>query len=179
VTDEMNDDHVMGLTPADEDPELHRIVAGLPSAEPPSGLEDRVLSHVRRPASARVRRMQAAGRELVASGRIWMIVGGLALGSLLPLSAMFVTARLFSHEIGAAFSTGVAGAGSWLTTTVSAQTVSLIETGRAYLAGLGLAGSTWAGIGSGTAVLTVCCGWGLYRTMTPRLERGRDVRGGR
>lgn len=175
MTDKMNDDRVMGLTPAEEDPELHRIVTGLPTAEPPGGLEDRVLSHVWRPAPSPLRRVRAAGKELVDSGRIWLIVGGLALGSLVPLSTMFVVTRLFSHEIGGALSTAASEAGPWLAAMVSNQTASLIETARAYLAGLGLAGTTWAAIVGGSAAFSVACAWGLYRTMTPRFARRRDV----
>ncbi|MBE0592922.1 MAG: hypothetical protein IH616_11050 [Gemmatimonadales bacterium] len=166
------DDHVAnGLTPAEEDPELHRMLADLPAPEPARRLDERVLSRVRRPAPRSVRRVQAVTRELVDSGRIWFVVGGLAVGSLLPLSAMFLASRVFAHQVGGAVTAVVTRAVPWAMAAASARIASLVETARGYLESLGLSGQAWAAVGGGGVILLLGCALGLRRTMTPGRTR--------
>jgi hypothetical protein len=167
----MNDDAAHGLTPAEEDPELHRMLGTLPTPEPTGGLEERVLSRVWRPASPSVRRLRAVTRGLVESGRIWLVAGGLAFGSLIPLAAVFVVSRIFAHEISGAVRTFVARATPWTVAAVSGELASLLEAARAYVDSLGFSGSEWAALGGGSAVLLVGCVLGLRRTMTPSRSR--------
>ena len=167
----MNDDAPNGLTPAEEDPELHRVLAALPTPDPVVGMEERVLSRVWRPAPPIARRLRAIPRGLIDSGRIWLIVGGLGFGSLMLLAAALVVVRIFAAQISGAVGGVAAHAAPWAVAAASAAAVSLVETLRSYLAQWGLSGQTWVAIGGGSVIVLLLCALGLRRAMTPSRTR--------
>lgn len=167
----MNHDATNGLTPAEEDPELHRMLATLPTPEPHGGLDERVLSRVWRPAPPSVRRVRTVMRDLVESGRIWLLVGSVGVGSLALLSAGFVVSRIFAREIGVAVRAAVAQALPQAVAAVSAEATSLLEAVRASVEPLGFSGQEWAALGGGSALLLLGCALGLHRAMTPSRTR--------
>lgn len=170
----MNDDTLHGMTPAEEDPELHRMLVTLPTPEPTGGLEERVLSRVWRPAPRSVGRVRAATRDMIDSGRIWLIVGSLAFGSLLPLAAALVVSRIFAQQIGGAVGAVVTQAVPWILATASAKATALFEAARTYVEALGFSGQEWTALGGGSALLLLGCALGLRRAMTPSRTRRRD-----
>ena len=167
----MNDDATNGLTPAEEDPELHRMLAALPTPELTGGLEERVLSRVWRPAPPFVRRVRTATRGLVDSGRIWLIVGSLGVGSLMLLSTVLVVLRVFAPQVSGAISAVTTQAVPWAVAATSGKAASLLAAARSYLEQLGLSGQAWAAIGGGSAILLLACALGLRRAMTPSRTR--------
>lgn len=170
----MNDDAQHGMTPAEEDPELHRMLTTLPTPEPAGGLEERVLSRVWRPAPRSVRRVGAITRDLIDSGRIWLIVGSLAFGSLLPLAAALAVSRIFAQQIGSAVGAVVTQAVPWTLAASSARVTALFETAQTSVQALGFSGQEWVALGGGSAVLLLGCAVGLRRAMTPSRTRPRD-----
>ncbi len=167
----MNDDAANGLTPAEEDPELHRVLAALPTPDPVVGMEERVLSRVWRPAPPIARRLRAIPRGLIDSGRIWLIVGSLGFGSLMLLAAALVVFRIFAAQVGGAVGGVAAHAAPWAVAAASAAAASLVGTLRFYVAQLGLSEQTWAAIGGGSVIVLLLCALGLRRAMTPSRTR--------
>ena len=160
-------DDVTRLTPAEEDPLLHRHLADLPSFGPHRLFDDRVLSHVWRPEPEWVENVRRAGRELFATGRGWFLVGGLALGSLLPLMVLVAAGVTFDGGIGRGlawlFDRGIPTA--W--TGVSGQITELLSQGETRLHALPLSGGTLRTFAGSAFVLLAGCAWGLRRTMRP------------
>jgi len=158
-----------GLTPAAEDPVLHELLTSLPQPQPTRALEDRVMSGVFRPPPAWARRASAVWFDLKASGRVWILVGGLAAGSVIPLAALVVGAFMVAPHTGQLVGFTMTDIVPYLQAALAATSASLIETldqPLSLLAGANLL--PWA---AGAATLCVGCGWGLYRTMTPRAAR--------
>jgi hypothetical protein len=168
---EMNDVVNPGHTPADEDPVLHGLLASLPQPQPSHNLEDRVLSGVFRPAPRWFRRARTAWVGLNESGRIWVIVGSLAAGSVLPLAALAVGTRLLGSHTQHALGFTTTEILPYLRASFEAQAASLLETFRGPIGIMELVGSQWAGWSVTVAMLCVGCSWGLHRTMTPRAAR--------
>jgi hypothetical protein len=127
------------LTPAQEDPAIHRMLSTLPAWMPGPGFDNRVLARVWRPHPLWLRRVEGYWGELVETGQVWLIVGAFALGSLIPIIALTALVAAHTAEIGAFL--------GWLVTVgipVAWAAVSVV----AYL------------------VLLASCAWGLYRTMS-------------
>ena len=163
--EERND--VTELTPAEEDPLLHRHLMGLPSFGPDRLFDERVLTRVWRPDPEWVGNVRRAGRELFSTGRGWFLVGGLALGSLLPLAVLVAAGTAFDTEIGRGigwfFSRGLPTA--W--TAVTGQITELLSQGETRLHALPLSGGDLRVFAAGSVVLLVGCAWGLRRAMRP------------
>lgn len=159
------------LMPAEEDPAIHRMLSDLPTPEPRRNLADRVLSHVRRPHPFWVRRIEAGVGEMVESGRIWLVIGGLAVGSLLPVALAVGGVFFFAPTLAKAFDVAVA---EWLPaawTYVRLEAMSLVETGHTWVGGFALEPHTWLVVTGGMLAVLTGCVWGLRRTMTPRAAR--------
>jgi hypothetical protein len=168
---EMRVEPTDGLTPSEEDPVVHRMLSGLPSAEPRRSLADRVLSHVRRPHPMWMRRIDDVIRGLVDSGRIWLVIGGLAVGSLLPVAVAVIGITFFAPALASGFEVAVNDLLPLGWSYVRNEAMSLVETGLAWADGLALHPRAWLMIGIGTLIGLAGCGWGLHRTMTPRAAR--------
>ncbi len=135
----MEDRPMSELTPAQEDPAIHRMLSTLPAWMPGPGFDNRVLARVWRPHPLWLRRVEGYWGELVETGQVWLIVGAFALGSLIPIIALTALVAAHTAEIGAFL--------GWLVTVgipVAWAAVSVV----AYL------------------VLLASCAWGLYRTMS-------------
>lgn len=168
---DMRDVHGNGPLPAEEDPVVDRMLSGLPTPEPRGKIADRVLSRVRRPLPFRIRKIEAGIRELVDSGRIWLVIGGLAVGSLLPIAVAAVGAAFFATTLANAFHAAVNELLPLGWTYVRHEIMSLVETGRTWAEALALSPRAWSMVAVGTVIGLAGCGWGLHRTMTPRAAR--------
>ena len=168
---DMSDDLHTGLTPADEDPVIHRMISTLPTPQPRREFGDLVLSKVWRPDPRWARRARGVMRDAIESGRIWLVVGGLAVGSLLPIAAVAVGISVFAPTIVGGVETLVTRSIPLGWTFVVTQIASLFETVLASTAQLGLPPRAWGLIGLTSGSALAVCGWGLYRTMTPRAAR--------
>ncbi len=167
----MSDDVHNGLTPADEDPVIHRMLTALPTPQPQREFGDLVLSNVWRPHPRWVRRVRGSLRDLVNSGRVWLVVGGLAVGSLLPIAAAAVAISIFAPSIAGGVETLFTQLIPLAWTSLVTQVTSLFETVVTSAEQLGLHPRAWAMIGMTSLVGLAVCGWGLHRTMTPRAAR--------
>lgn len=165
----MNDVVNNGLTPADEDPILHELLTSLPQPQPSRTLEDRVLSGVYRPSPAWARHARAKWNEFTESGRAWILIAGLAAGSVIPLAVLAVGIAMLAPHAGTAVSFTTTEIIPHARAAVAAPWASLIETLHHPIAAM--AGGNWLGWVAGAATLCVGCAWGLYRTMTPRATR--------
>jgi hypothetical protein len=159
------------LTPSEEDPVVHRMLSGLPTPEPRRSLADRVLSHVRRPHPRSMRRIENVMRGLVDSGRIWLVIGGLAVGSLLPVAVGVIGITFLAPTLAGAVDAAVNDFLPLGWTFVRSEAMSLFETGLAWASGFELPHRAWLMIALGTLIGLAGCGWGLHRTMTPRAAR--------
>ncbi len=160
------DDRTMNeLTPAQEDPLVHRMLATLPAWSPGVGFDNRVLARVWRPHPWWLRRIEAQWDDLVETGQVWLIVGAFALGSLIPIIALTTLVAAHTAEIGwflawlVAEGIPVAWAAVWafisgIVSTVNAMASALLPDARAVLAAI-----------VAYLVLLAACAWGLYRTM--------------
>jgi hypothetical protein len=160
-----------GQSPADEDPILHGLLASLPQPSQHGTLEDRVLSGVFRPAPLWVRRIRAAWNDLQSSGRVWLVVGGLAVGSIIPLVALVFGVALLAPHSGGVIGFAATEILPHIRTAVTTLTASLVETMAEPIDLLAPSGIEWIGWASGGVAACTGCAWGLYRTMTPRGAR--------
>lgn len=162
----MDDRMMSDLTPAQEDPAIHRMLSTLPAWTPGPGFDNRVLARVWRPHPLWLRRMEAYWAELVETGQVWLIVGAFALGSLIPLIALTALTAANTAAIGAFLgwlvAEGIPVAWAALVAFIS-QAVSDVNTMASVLLpnarALALAAVAFL-------VLLACCAWGLYRTMS-------------
>jgi hypothetical protein len=168
---DMKREETNGLLPADEDPVVHRMLSGLPPAEPLGSLSDRVLSQVRRPPPAWVRTLKGSVRGLSDSGRIWLVIGGLAVGSLLPVAVAAAGVAVFAPTLANAFDAAVTELLPLGWMYARGQVMSLVETGVTWVDALALPPRVWLTLALATVVGLAGCGWGLHRTMTPRAAR--------
>lgn len=169
--DEMDDrDNVTKLTPAEEDPVLHRYLAAMPAYAPRALFEDHVLSRVWRPDPEWVRNVRFAGEELVESGRIWLLIGAVTVGSLIPLAVLLGGGASFATELGAGidwlFQTGIPAFWTAMSSDVS-YVASQLET---QIATLPFSGEALWMVGIASLPVLGMCAWGLSRTM--RAKRG-------
>lgn len=171
--DEMTDAIAHGLMPAEEDPILHRYLSLLPAAVPAAALGERVLSGVWRPAPRWVRRSRAVIDDMIASGRIWLVIGALAVGSLVPLAASLVLVRVFAESIGGGLRWFVAEGIPFAWVAVAADMEQFAGTVASTLAAHGLTGGELLATGVGATVTMIGCAIGLCRTMTPSREETR------
>jgi hypothetical protein len=169
--DEMTDAIANGLTPAEEDPILHQYLNALPAAVPMAGFSDRVLSGVWRPAPRWIRKGRGAMRDMIASGRIWMVIGALAVGSLVPLAASLVLAGVFAESIGEGLRWFVAEGIPFTWVAFTADLESALGTAASILGAHGLTRTDLLAGGIGAAVTTMGCAIGLRRTMTPSRKK--------
>jgi hypothetical protein len=134
------------LTPAQEDPAIHRMLSTLPAWTPGPGFDNRVLARVWRPHPLWLRRVEGYWGELVETGQVWLIVGAFALGSLIPIIALTALVAANTAEIGAFLGWLVAEGipVAWAAAVALISEIVVV----AYL------------------VLLASCAWGLYRTMS-------------
>lgn len=162
----MNDRTMSEVTPAEEDPAIHRVLATLPAWTPGPGFENRVLARVWRPHPLWLRRVEGYWGELAETGQVWLIIGAFALGSLIPLIALTALIAAHTAEIGAflgwlvAEGIPVAWAATWafiagVVSTVNTVASALLPNARALLLAV-----------VAFLVLLASCAWGLYRTMS-------------
>lgn len=152
--------------PAEEEPVLHGQLSTLPRFAPTRFFEDRVMSGVRRPLPALLRSLRERFDEWVESGRIWLTVGGLAAGSLIPTGIVIGLTVTFWHEIG---SFGSRVLGDVVPSAWAGVTSQVAEgTGAAHDAVAAAVPSGGALLGVSVAMVLALggCAWGLYRTMT-------------
>lgn len=167
----MNDRNDMArLTPAEEDPVLHRHFAALPAYAPNVLFEDHVLSRVWRPEPEWVRNVRFYGRELVDTGRIWLLIGAVTFGSLIPLVVLLGSGTAFATEIGEGidwfFQRGIPAAWTSAMADIS-STLSLIET---RVTALPLVGEALRMVAVGSVPVLAVCAWGLSRTMRAKVR---------
>ena len=167
VNDEMTDAITNGLTPAEEDPILHRYLNTLPAAVPTAGLSDRVLSGVWRPDPRWIRTGRGAMRDMIASGRIWMMIGALAVGSLVPLAATVVLVGVFAESIGGGLRWFVAEGIPFAWVALTADLEGALGTVASVLGAHGFTRADLLAGSVGAAVAAMGCAIGLRRTMTP------------
>ena len=170
--DEMNDrDDVTKLTPAEEDPVLHRYLAAMP-AYAPRVLEDHVLARVWRPDPEWVRNVRFAGEEWVETGRIWLLIGAVTVGSLIPLAVLLGGGGTFATEIGAGidwlFQTGIPAVWTAVSSDAS-RAVSQLET---RMTALPLGSEVLRAVAAGSIPVLGACAWGLARTMRAKRREG-------
>jgi hypothetical protein len=159
------------LTPAEEDPVIHRELAALSPFAPTVLFEERVLTRVWRPEPEWARNLRSAVRELRDTGRIWLVLGALALGSLIPAAVLAGLGAAFASEIGVGVSwlfeqglpTAATAAGRDL-----AAAWSQIET---QIGTTQLSGGEFTALGAGSAILLAGCAIGLVRAMRPSMVR--------
>jgi hypothetical protein len=154
------------LTPAQEDPAIHRMLSTLPAWMPGPGFDNRVLARVWRPHPLWLRRVEGYWGELVETGQVWLIVGAFALGSLIPIIALTALVAANTAAIGAflgwlvAEGIPVAWAEvsafiSGIVSTVNTLASALLPNARALMVAV-----------VAYLVLLASCAWGLYRTMS-------------
>lgn len=162
----MEDRTMSELTPAQEDPAVHRMLSTLPAWTPGPGFDNRVLARVWRPHPLWLRRVEAYWGELVETGQVWLIVGAFALGSLIPIIALTALVAANTAEIGAFLGwlvtegIPVARAAVWafiseIVSTVNTMASALLSNARALMVAV-----------VAYLVLLASCAWGLYRTMS-------------
>jgi hypothetical protein len=93
----MSDNIESRLSPAEEDPQLHALLAALPHHPPSSGFADRVMAEVWRPAPLWARQMRRAGRAIFNAKRAWVLAGGLAASS--TIMAVLITAAVAANWV--------------------------------------------------------------------------------
>jgi len=149
-------------TPADEDPLIHRYLGGLPAYAPSSRhFDDRVLSAVRRPPPEWVRQLGEKRRDIIASGLHRKALAFVALGGLVPTTALVVLAVIFRAEIagGVGWLLGAGIPFAWERVTAEVSTAasaigSVIPEGLRSPRGVAVLAAVLAG-----------CAFGLTRTM--------------
>jgi hypothetical protein len=151
--------------PGDEDPVVHQYLMALPVFAPRRGLADRVLVRVRWPLPPAVRRIRDRGRELVESGRIWLIAAPFAAGALASLTAVVVATATYWSEVAAGMNWLLTVGGPAARDAVAAQlSMAWLEI-AAGRAALGLSNLNLIAAGVAAAAFLVICAWGLYRTL--------------
>ncbi len=147
-----------GLTPAEEDPVLHQYLTTLPSFTPATSLfEERVLARVRRPVPGWLRQVHGAVRGFARTGRVWLVLGPLAVGSVISITAAVIVATVYASDVGRFF-TWLWGEG--LPTAWSHTRADFTEAAAAVSLTFGTLASS--------AGILLLCGWGLYRTARVR-----------
>jgi hypothetical protein len=167
----MNDrNDVTRLTPAEEDPLLHQYLAQVPAFAPGPSFGNHVLSRVWRPEPEWVRNVRFFARDLVDTGRIWLLIGAVTFGSLIPLAVLLGSGAVFSAELGAGidwlFNRGIPAA--W-TATLDDISVALSPI-RTQLAAVPLSGEVLRIVAVGSIPVFALCAWGLSRTMRAKVR---------
>lgn len=169
---EMNDHDRDVPSPAGEDPLIHGSLATVSQFAPSERFADHVMSRVWRPLPPRLRALRERYEDWVQSGRVWLAVGGLAAGSLIPLGiivGLTVTfwepivsfgGRVVNHVVPSAW----AG--------VTAQAREGIDAARAAVTAVLPDGTALAAVSAVTLLVLVACAWGLYRTVGIRGAEG-------
>ncbi len=80
------------LTPHEEDPVVHGLLANLSQYSPRPGFSDRVMSHVWRPAPTWLQKLSHVYSTAFSRKRVWAVVGGLAATSAVTMVAAAVAA---------------------------------------------------------------------------------------
>ncbi len=161
----MNEDIHSRLSPAEEDPQLHALLAALPHHPPSSGFADRVLAEVWRPAPAWARQIRRAGRAVFKPKRAWVLAGGLAASS--TIMAVFIAAIVVANwaQVRTAWTVFTGGflLDMWrLSIQAAARTVMWLDAATAPLsANSALVTATMVGV----AFAVVASAWGLRRTI--------------
>ncbi len=167
----MNDrDDVTRLTPAEEDPVLHRCLTALPVYDPTALFADRVLARVWRPEPEWVRNVRFTAEELTETGRIWLLIGAVTFGSLIPLAVLLGGGAIFATEVGAGIDwllqTGLPAMWAAAMGDVSSQLSHL----GTRLSGLPVSAHTLRALAVASIPVLVVCAWGLHRTMRAKVR---------
>jgi len=164
---EMNEHDETLLTPADEDPVIHRHLAALPAFTPATLFEDRVLSRVWMPDPEWARNVRAVGREWTDTGRIWLVLGALALGSLIPAAVGASLVGAFASEIAAGiewlFDVGLPTAAAGMANELAVRWSEVAPHGAPDR----LTTPQAASLAAGCVTLLASCTLGLRATMRP------------
>jgi len=164
----MNDLNRNAQTPADEDPEIHRLLATLPAHSPGPVFENRVLARVWRPLPAQLKHWLERWHDFVRSGRIYGVAGVAALGGLLTTTVAVGAVVQFWSEIrfgvGWFFRVGLPYAWARLLEDIEP----FVSTVNATLNALFPSQAALLGAAAGSLLLLAGCAWGLHRTMNPR-----------
>ncbi len=163
----MNEENETTLSPAAEDPVLHRHLVALAAFTPATLFEERVLAGVWMPEPEWVRNLRIVGKEWTDTGRIWLVLGALALGSLVVAAA--------GAGLVAAFSSEIAAGTAWLlehglpkalaaTTSELAVRWQQVAPDSAFVQ---FTGVQVASVAAMSVVLLAACTWGLRKTMRP------------
>ncbi len=137
----MTDYPQLPLSPADEDPVVHRYLARLSTPEPAPGFDRRILVNVWGPAPAWVRSARARITDHVDSGRVWFVLGALAAGSLIPVAVAITAFGVWGSQM------------SWVTGRIAPELWAAMT--AAAGAGLGQVTNTWARYMPSQSVLVV------------------------
>jgi len=105
--------------------------------------------------------------DMTASGRIWLVIGALAVGSLVPLAAAVVLVGVFAESIGGGLRWLVAEGIPFAWVAFTADLQGALGTVASVLVAHGLTRADLLAGGIGAAVTTLGCAIGLRRTMTP------------
>lgn len=161
----MNESPVTQLTPADEDPFVHRHLAALASFAPGEAFADRVMTRVWRPAPAWVRRTAELGRRVFSRKRVWAWTGGLAAASAISALLAIGLALTYSVQLETAWSVV---AGGWLVNVwrrVLGEAVGMITALSGIDGVANIALPTLVGGALGAAAVMLVSGWGLWRVL--------------
>jgi hypothetical protein len=161
----MKNNDVIQLTPAEEDPVVHRYLSALPSLAPTAGFEDRVMAQVWRPTPAWIQRIRCAAAGLFPRRRAWVWAGGLATASTCSLAIIIALMATNSVQVETAWSafTGGLGLPAWRATI--SGTIGLVSSVVAYSRLITLNTTMLVSAGLGTALVMVVSLLGLHRTM--------------
>lgn len=159
-------------TPAAEDPVVHGQLATVSQFAPSGFFADRVMSRVWRPLPPRLRALRERYEDWVQSGRVWLAVGALAAGSLIPLGIVVGLTVTFWRPIGS-FGGRVIGSvvpNAWAG--VTAQAHEGLDAARAAVSGVLPNAAATAAVSAVTTLAVIACAWGLYRAMVVRGAEG-------
>ncbi|MGD8727518.1 MAG: hypothetical protein PVH40_07725 [Gemmatimonadales bacterium] len=165
-------DDTMSRTPAEEDPVLHRHLVALPAFAPRTLFEDHVLARVWRPDPEWVRNVRFAGEDLVESGRVWLLIGAVTFGSLIPLAVLLGGGAAFATEISAGFEWLFREGVPTLRSAVAADLSRASSQFETRVSSLPLtADALRLGVAAALPLLGVCA-YGLSRTMRAKRSGG-------
>lgn len=92
------------LTPHEEDPVVHGLLANLEQFSPSPGFSDRVMSQVWRPAPSWVHRVRHTCSTAFSRQRVWVTLGTWAAASAVTLVGVATAAIVYSVQIETAWS---------------------------------------------------------------------------
>lgn len=160
----MNDE-TLTPTPAQEDPELHRLLTLLPSYMPSAGFEDRVLSRVYRPAPAWIRALRSGTSRAFDTRKLRWWFGGLVASSAVSTIVLVIVATTHWMQLETAWSTFSKGIVLGVWREAIAMTSAAVVFAARSVAQWNLTPWDAIGIGIGGVAVLALSAWGLHHTM--------------